>query len=287
MDRVQRSRLAEPADGRVLPRMRGQVARIGSLGIGRARLEPGWRWSIDIKPTVGTEWCMVHHVQVLLTGRFGVRMDDGEEHLFEPGDMFDIPPGHDTFVVGDEPVDLLDISGTVGDFGLPAARTRTLATLLMTDVVGSTDILARVGDRAWKQLLGDHDRIVRAEMARAGGAEIDTTGDGFLAEFASAGAALDAALRICAATRAIEVTVRVGVHTGEIERVENNVRGLAVHTVARVMAAAGASEVLTTLPTTLLVGSREFAYGSRGSQQLKGLPAPIELFVVRRAVSGA
>jgi class 3 adenylate cyclase len=280
MARLQRARLTAPVDGRVLPRMRGQLARIGSLGIGRAQLDPGWRWSVDIKPAVGTEWCMVHHVQVLLAGRLGARMDDGEEAVFEPGDMFDIPPGHDTWVVGDEPVDLLDISGTVGDFGLPAARTRTLATLLMTDIVGSTDVLARIGDRAWKQLLGDHDRTLRAEIARGGGAEIDATGDGFLAEFASAATALEAALRICASIKAIGISVRVGVHTGEIERVEGNVRGLAVHATARVMAAAGSSEVLTTLATTLLTEPGAFTFTTRGPQLLKGLPAPIELFEV-------
>jgi class 3 adenylate cyclase len=260
--------------------MEGQLARVGPLAIGRAQLTPGWRWSEDIKPSVGTELCMVHHVHVLLSGRFGVRMDDGEEAIFEPGEVFDIPPRHDAWVVGDEVVDLLDISGNVGEFGLPAARTRTLATLLMTDIVGSTDILARIGDRAWKQRLADHDRVVRTELRRAGGLEIDTTGDGFLAEFTSAAAALDGGLRIAAAVEAIDLAVRVGVHTGEIERADGNVRGLAVHTTARVMAAAGASEVLTTLMTRLLVEPDAFEFSSRGQQRLKGLPGPIELFAV-------
>jgi len=280
MGRIKRASLTDPGHGRALPRLHGQLARIGSLGIGRAQLAPGWRWSEDVKPAVGTEWCMVHHVQVLLAGRFAVRMDDGEEAAFEAGDVFDLPPGHDAWVVGAAPVDILDISGNVGDFGLPAARTRTLATLLMTDIVGSTNILARVGDQAWKQQLGDHDRIVRAEIGRAGGIEIDTTGDGFLAEFTSAAGALETALRTCTSIEAIGVTVRVGVHTGEIERVDGNVRGLAVHTTARVMAAAGPSEVLTTLTTTLLAQPGAFTFTSVGTRELKGLPAPIELFRV-------
>jgi len=225
---------------------------------------------------------MIHHVHVLLAGRLGARLDDGEEASFEPGDVFEIPPGHDAWVIGDDPVDILDVSGNVGDFGLPATRSRAVATLLMTDIVGSTDTLARIGDRAWAQLLADHDRIVRSELRRTGGVEIDTTGDGFLAEYVSAVAALDAALRIAAAVEAAGVRVRAGVHTGEIERADGDIRGLAVHTVARVMAAAGPSEVLTTPMTRLLVEPGMFVFTTRGEQALKGLPEPLELSTVTR-----
>src|SRR5574338_1115228 len=208
MPRLKRASLNLPDARRPLPRTAASLVQIGPLGVGRAVLEPGWLWSEDIKPTVGTAQCMVHHTHVLLAGRFAVRMDDGEEATFEPGDVFDIPPGHDAWVVGDEQVDLLDIAGNVAEFGLPAAQTRSIATLLMTDIVGSTEALARVGDRAWKQHLADHDRLIRAEIARAGGSEIDTTGDGFLAEFASAAAALECALRISGAVEALDLRIR-------------------------------------------------------------------------------
>jgi class 3 adenylate cyclase len=282
MSRFHRSSLNDPAARRELPRQSGAVARVGPLVVGRGHLEPGWRWSVDIRPIVGTSSCMLHHVHVLLGGRLGVRLDDGEEASFAAGDVFDIPPGHDAWVIGDEPVELLDMSGNVADYGLPAARSRAVATLLMTDIVGSTDMLARIGDRAWKQVLADHDRIVRAELQRSGGLEIDTTGDGFLAEFVSAAAALDAALRMAEAVEGAGLRIRTGVHTGEIERVEGDVRGLAVHTVARVMAAAGPSEVLTTLMTRLLVEPGAFVFTSRGEQALKGLPAPVEVYAVER-----
>ena len=282
VSRFQRSSLNDPAARRELPRYVGELARVGPLEIGRARLEPGWCWSVDVRPVVGTSSCMLHHVHVLLAGRLGARLDDGEEASFQPGDVFDIPPGHDAWVIGDEAVEILDVSGNVADYGLPASRSRAIATLLMTDIVGSTDTLARIGDSAWKQLLADHDRMVRSELRRSGGLEIDTTGDGFLAEYASAVAALDAALRISDAVEGAGLRIRAGVHTGEIERVDGDIRGLAVHTVARVMAAAGPSEVLTTLMTRMLVEPGRFMFTSRGEQTLKGLPGPIELSIVAR-----
>jgi class 3 adenylate cyclase len=280
--RFVRSSLNDAASRRELPRYVGSLARVGPLTVGRAELEPGWSWSVDVKPVVGTTWCMVHHVHVLLAGRLGARLEDGEEATFEPGDVFELPPGHDAWVIGDDPVAILDISGNVTDFGLPAPRSRALATLLMTDIVGSTDTLAGIGDRAWTQRLGDHDRIIRSELRRSGGTEVNTTGDGFLAEFASAAAALDAALRMTAGIEAAGLRIRAGVHTGEIERGDGTILGLAVHTAARVMAAAGASEVLTTGTTRMLVEPGAFDFTSRGEHELKGLPAPIELFEVAR-----
>jgi class 3 adenylate cyclase len=283
MGRLTRTSLSVPNTGRALGRAEGAIASAGALVVGRAWLQPGWRWSIDVKPVAGTSSCMVHHVQIVLAGRIAVRLDDGEEAAFEPGDVFEIPPGHDSWVIGDEPADLLDISGNVGEFGLPAVSARSVLTLLMTDIVGSTEMLARLGDAAWKQLLADHDRLVRSELRRARGVEIATTGDGFLAEFDSAASALDCALRLCRDVEAIGLRIRVGVHTGEVERVAGNVRGLAVHTVARVMSAAGASEVLATMTTRLLAAGTTFAFEERGAQALKGLPTPIELFAVRPA----
>jgi class 3 adenylate cyclase len=224
---------------------------------------------------------MVHHVHVLLAGQFAVRLDDGDEAVFEAGDVFEIPPGHDAWVVGDDSVDLLDISGNVGEFGLPALTSRVVSTVLMTDIVGSTETLARVGDQAWKQTLADHDRVVRSELRRSRGREIATTGDGFLAEFESAAGALECALRIRDAVEALGIRVRIGVHTGELERVDGDIRGLAVHTTARVMSRAGPSQVVATTTTRLLSAGSSVAFEPLGEHQLKGLPAAIELFEVR------
>ncbi|HET9853230.1 MAG TPA: adenylate/guanylate cyclase domain-containing protein [Candidatus Limnocylindrales bacterium] len=286
MPKLTSANLADPVHSRQIGRGVGAMNPIGPLVVGRAQLQPGWRWSEDLRPIVGTESCMVHHLQVLLAGRLAVRMDDGEEAVFGPLDTFEILPGHDTWVVGDEPVDILDISGNVEDFGLPATTSRAVATLLMSDIVDSTLNLARTGDKVWRQTLADHDRVVRMELRRGQGREIATTGDGFLAEFSSAGAALGCALRVRDAVRGLGIEVRVGVHTGEIERAGEDVRGLTVHATARVMSAAGASEVLTTMITRLLCAAGPFVFEDRGQHQLKGLPAPLELFGVRQAGDG-
>lgn len=267
---------------RSLGRGVGGYVDIGGLEIGRAVLEPGWRWSIDVKPIVGTPSCEVHHVQLILSGRFGVRMDSGEEGEFGAGEVVDIPPGHDTFVVGDAPVVLIALSGNVSDFALPASRARTVLTMLMTDIVGSTETAARIGDTAWKQRLGDHNRIVRAQLERFGGREVDTTGDGFLVAFGSAEAGLRAALSICAAVAAVGVEIRAGVHTGEVDVLDGgDLRGIAVHETARIMAAAPAGTVYASGIARALAAASALRFRSTGSHTLKGFPEPVELFEVQ------
>jgi class 3 adenylate cyclase len=130
---------------------------------------------------------------------------DGSVHEFGPNDVMDIPPGHDAWVVGDEPGDLLDISGNVSDFGLPTSRARALASILMADIVGSTRMASELGDAAWKQRLAEHNRAVRRRFERFGGREIVTSGDGFLAVFESAEAALRCALAARDATRELGI----------------------------------------------------------------------------------
>jgi class 3 adenylate cyclase len=280
MTRIRRKSLDRPDESRQFPHVSGALVRIGPLAIGRARLEPGWRWSTSIKPAVGTTWCGIRHLHVLIAGRFGIEMDDGERAEFMPGDVFDLPPGHDAWVIGDEAVDLMDIGGNVGDFGLAAAPGRVVATILMTDIVGSTAIAERQGDRAWQQTLTDHNRVVRAQLARFRGREVDTTGDGFLATFESAVAAIRCGGAIRQAVRDAGVEVRVGIHTGEIEVQADDVAGLAVHATARVMALAGASEVLVSSVTRTLAEGSGLQLVERGAHVLKGFSSPIEVFAL-------
>jgi class 3 adenylate cyclase len=280
MTRIRRKNLDRPDDARQFPHLSGAVVRIGPLEIGRARLEPGWRWSTSIKPAVGTAWCEAHHLHLLLAGRFGVAMDDGEHAEFARGDVFDVPPGHDAWVVGDEVVDLIDIGGTAGSFGLPAAPGRLVTTILMTDIVGSTAIAEHQGDRAWHQTLADHNRLVRAQLARFRGREVNTTGDGFLATFDSAVSAIRCGGAICEAVRDTGVEVRVGIHTGEVDVRADDVAGLAVHAAARVMALAGASEVFVSSITRSLVEASGLELVPRGAHVLKGFSSPIEVFVL-------
>jgi class 3 adenylate cyclase len=281
MTRLEHASLLDPANQRPLSRAIGAAARVGGLAIGRAILEPGWRWSEDVKPIVGTEWCEAHHLHILVSGRFAVRLADSAEVAeFVAGDVFDIPPRHDAWVVGDERADLIDVSGNVGQFGEPPALARQVVTMLMTDIVDSTPTASRLGDARWRQLLADHDRVVRNHIERFRGRELDTTGDGFFVSFDSAAAAVQCARAIRDAVRRLELQVRIGVHTGEIETTADGVRGIAIHTLARIMSAAGASEILVSPITKALTEGTDLAFVDRGPHSLKGITAPMELFSV-------
>ena len=279
--RITSKNLDDPDAFRDLGHGIGSFVDLGSVAIGRAVLEPGWRWSKDIQPLVGTASCQIHHLQLVLAGRFAVRMDDGEEQEFGPTSVIDIPPGHDAWVVGDQQAILVDMAGNVGDFALPASHARTVMTMLMTDIVDSTRTAAAIGDAAWKQRLGEHDRIVRRQLDRFGGREIKTTGDGFLAAFGSAEGALRAALAICGAMPGVGIQVRAGVHTGEVELLDGDLRGISVHSTARVMASAAAGTVLTSAVSRALAAGSGLQFISTGTHALKGLDEPMELFEVQ------
>lgn len=273
--------LDQPDEVRPLGHGTGAFIDLGAVAIGRAFLEPGWRWSTDIKPLVGTASCQIHHIQLVLAGRFAVRMDSGEEQVFGPATVIDIPPGHDAWVVGDEQVVLVDVAGNVADFALPASHARTVMTMLMTDIVDSTRMAAAIGDAAWKQRLAEHDRIVRHQLERFGGRVVKTTGDGFLAVFGSAEGALRAALAICGATPGVGIEIRAGVHTGEVEVLDGDLRGIAVHATARIMATAPARTLLTSAVSRALAVGSGLGFTSTGTHDLKGFDEPMELFEVQ------
>ena len=278
---IRRASLLDPANQRALSRGTGALASVGSLVIGRAILEPGWRWSIDVKPMVGTAWCERHHLHVLVRGRFAAQMAGAADpEVFAPGDVFDIPPIHDTWVVGDETVELFDVSGNSADFGLPTSSSRSVVTMLMSDIVDSTPLAARLGDATWKQTLADHDRVVRAAIARFGGREIDTTGDGFFVAFDSVAAALACATAMREAVRELGIRLRIGVHTGEIETTDAGVRGIAIHALARIMSAAQPSEVLVSPVVRTLSEGSGARFASRGPHPLKGIAEPMELYAL-------
>jgi class 3 adenylate cyclase len=191
-----------------------------------------------------------------------------------------LPAGHDAWVVGDEPLVLMDVSGNIADFALPASPARTVVTMLTTDIVDSTRTASQLGDAAWKQRLADHNRIVRRQLERFSGREIETTGDGFLAVFGSAEAALRAAMASRDAVRAAGLEIRAGVHTGEVELHEADIRGIQVHAVARIMSAAQSGSVLTSAVTHALAAASGIRFQSAGAHTLKGFDQPVELFEV-------
>jgi len=277
MRSIRRHSFNDPEGLRELPLLKVSLARIGSHTIGRGVVQPGWHWAEHLAPVMRTESCPVHHVQVLLSGRFAVRMDDGEEMEFQPGDVMDIPPGHDSWVVGDEPAELIDFAGNIDLLGLPREHERMVTTLLMTDIVDSTRAAGRLGDAAWKQVLADHNRLVRAQLLRFGGSEVNTTGDGFLATFRSAVAGLRCAAAILDALRDTGIEVRIGVHTGEVEPIGDDIGGVAVHAAARIMALAGPSEVFASAITVGLAEGSGLAFEGKGAREIKGLERPIEV----------
>jgi class 3 adenylate cyclase len=149
---------------------------------------------------------------------------------------------------------------------------RSLATVLFTDIVGSTHASARLGDRAWKALLERHHRFVRAMIGRYRGLEVDTAGDGFFATFDGPARAVRCAQAIVDAVRALDLEVRAGVHTGEVEIVDGKVGGIAVAIGARVGALAGASEVLVSQTVKDLTAGSGLVFEDAGDHELKGVP---------------
>jgi class 3 adenylate cyclase len=280
MGRIERKSVLEPDELRELPGLTLNLLRVGSLALGYGIVHPGFRWSTHLRKETDEPLCQIHHLQMLLSGRFAVEMDDGEYVEIGPNEVFDVPPGHDAWVLGDEPAVLLDFLGNIEQLGRPASKDRIVTTLLMTDIVDSTATASGLGDAAWKQQLGEHNRLVRARLERYLGQEVNTTGDGFLAMFASAVGAIRCAASIRDATAGIGLPVRIGVHTGEVELLPGDIGGLAVHAAARVMALGGASDVMVSSTARGLVEDGSLRFESRGAQRLKGLPNPLEVFAL-------
>ena len=167
---------------------------------------------------------------------------------------------------------------------LPAADPdRLLATVLFTDLVDSTGLAAGMGDRRWHRVLVEHQELVRRQLARFGGREVKTTGDGFLATFDGPARAIRAADAIGAGVRDQGLEVRAGLHTGEVELLGDDIGGIAVHTAARVLAKAGAGEILCSRTVKDLVAGSGFAFAERGTHRLKGVPDSWQLYAVEPA----
>jgi class 3 adenylate cyclase len=270
MAAVQRKSLRTPDERSAFPGGVTSEVHIGELVVGRTLVEPGWRWSTHVKPIVGTESCRMHHVGLILTGHLQSRLDDGTETLFGPDDVYDIPPGHDAWVVGDEAVDSIEWVGVHG-WAAPPHDERILATILITDIVESTATAERLGGRAWAQLLEEHNATIRRVLDRFRGRVVATTGDGVVAMFDGAERAVRAAVAVGAALGELRLAVRAGIHTGEVEVVPGNIRGVAVHIAARILALAQPGEVLVSGTTRDLVESGDLRFSDRGRHELKGI----------------
>jgi class 3 adenylate cyclase len=284
MARLQRKSLSTPDETRTFPNGKLEIFDLDDVVVGRTIFQPGWRWSKDVKEIAGTPSCQYHHLGVVISGTLHVVMDDGLTLEIGPDSAFEIPPGHDAWVVGDEPYVTIDYAG-MRSFARPTVGTgeRILGSILFTDVVDSTATLARVGDPAWRDLLRRHNELAQFELDRFRGRLIKQTGDGLLALFDGTERAVRCASAIAAGSAAIGLPIRAGIHTGEIERIPGDLRGVAVHMAARVMALAGPGEVLVSATTRDLLAGSELEFEDRGSHELKGLPGPRQLFALRTA----
>jgi class 3 adenylate cyclase len=261
------------------PLMRADAVEIGDFTVYREVDQPGWRWSTHHRNLVGTEWCEARHVGVAIAGRFGVLLRDGTSGEIGPDDVFEIPPGHDAWTIGDEPALVIEWTGfQAWSPPSPGIHERVLTTLLFTDLVDSTATVVRLGDRRWRETLSAHYEAARRELERFRGLEVETTGDGLLATFLSPAAALACADAIRTVAPREGVRVRAGIHVGEVERVGSGIRGAAVFEAARIVAAAKSDEILVSETARALATAAGLAFEDRGPHELKGFAGTRLLF---------
>jgi class 3 adenylate cyclase len=281
MARLQRKRFSEPSEVREAGRGRVEVVELDDVVVGRMIQEPGWRWSIDVKPIAGTDRCQYHHLGFAVSGRLRVEMPDGTEMEIGPGDVFEIPPGHEAWVPGDEPWVAIDFAGMRTYARPPDARNeRILASLLFTDIVDSTATAERLGEAAWRSLLGRHNEAAQQVVDRHRGSVVKFTGDGMLASFDGAERAVLAARDLRDRIGRIDLRVRQGLHTGEVEPIPGDLRGVAVHLAARVMSLAGPGEIFVSSTAYDLLDGSGFTFEDRGDFELKGFSGKRRVYAV-------
>ena len=206
---------------------------------------------------------------------------EGSRYLAQhiPGARYVELPGVDYLPwVGDQDAIVDEIQEFLTGVRPPPESDRVLATVLFTDVVGSTEQAARLGDHSWQELLERHHSLVRKELARFRGREVDTAGDGFLATFDGPARAIRCACSIRDGVRRLGIEIRAGLHTGEIEQKGAKISGIAVHIGARVVGTARASEVLVSSTVKDLVAGSGIRFADRGPHVLKGIPGEWHLF---------
>jgi class 3 adenylate cyclase len=258
--------------------------RLAGTVVSHHVLQPGWSWEAHAQAQAGTASCELYHRGVVLSGRMGVRTDEGEEVVIGPNQVFDLPPGHLTWVEGDEELVMIDWAGGAGFDVQPGESARVLATILFTDIVGSTEQARKAGDAAWKRTAAMHDDVVRTVLVRFGGREVETAGDSFLIVFDGAERAIRCGLALVEALAAVQVSIRVGIHSGEVAMTAEHVSGLAVHAAARILGEARPSEVLVSGTTRdLAEGAAGLEFEPRGPHRLKGLEREHDLFAAALA----
>jgi class 3 adenylate cyclase/pimeloyl-ACP methyl ester carboxylesterase len=240
-----------------------------------------WALSLDIDailPAIRAPTLVLHRRDVATVPADEVRR--GASLI--PGSRYVELPGADIYpIFGDTEAILAEIEEFLTGSRSAPDRDRTLASVLFTDIVGSTQLAQTLGDRRWRDLLEAHNTEVRRLLEQHGGVEVDTAGDGFFVTFLGPARALRCARAITEAVRHLGLEVRAGVHTGEVDRSSGVVTGIAVHIGARVAALATPSEVLTTSTVKDLVLGSELVFDDRGLHTLRGVPGQWRLYAVK------
>ncbi len=240
--------------------------------------------STDIEPVLPTI-----RVPTLVTHQTGDRyipVEIGREVAeMIPGARFVEYPGEDTYGWVEAP-GIEDVQEFLTGRRPDREADRVLATVMFTDIVGSTEHASRLGDIGWRGLLSEHNEVVRAAVARWRGSVIKSTGDGFLATFDGPARAVRCAYEIVQAVAELDLSLRAGLHTGECELVGSDVAGIAVHIAARVMVQAEAGEVLVSSTVKDLVAGSGLSFAERGSHELRGVPGAWSLYALESSSAG-
>jgi class 3 adenylate cyclase len=281
MSRVEVRELDEPEAVVSHPLGATNQVRLAQTVVSRHVLQPGWSWEEHAQPSAGTPSCELYHRGVVLSGRMGIRTDEGDELVVGPNQVFDLPPGHVTWVEGEDELVMVDWAGGAGFDPQSGGEARAMVTILFTDIVDSTARASDAGDDSWKRTVAMHDDVVRSVLPEFGGREIETAGDSFLVAFDNVERAIKCGLALVPALAAVDLPIRVGIHSGEVVMSPDDVRGLAVHAAARVVDEARGGEVLVSGTTRdLAEGATGLTFESRGRFSLKGLNREYELFSV-------
>jgi len=232
----------------------------------------------DIVPTIRVPTLVIHRTDAVTINVNGGRFL--AEHI--PGARYLELSGKDHIpFVGDNAGEIADaIQEFLTGSRAPVEIDRVLATVLFTDIVGSTERAATLGDSRWRKLLDDHHVTIRRNLTRFRGREVKTTGDGILATFDGPARGVRCACAIAEEIHSLGIDVRVGLHTGECEIMGDDVGGIAVHIGARVASLAGAGEVLVSRTVKDLVAGSGLRFADRGSQTLKGVPGDWQIYAV-------
>jgi len=282
MARLQSKPLGSPDEVRSFPNGRLEIFTLDDVVIGRTQFEPGWHWATDVRPIAGTASCQYHHLGVCISGRLGVRMDDGTTFEIGPDTVFDIPAGHDGWVIGDEAWITYDVAGMRAFGRASESDDRILATIVFTDVVDSTATAERLGDARWRALISELNEQCQFEVDRQRGRLVKTTGDGMIALFDSSERAIRCATASIEHARTLGLGLRAGMHTGEVELSSGDVRGLAVHVAARIMGFAGDGDVTLSSTTRELLADTGLAFHDLGEHELKGISGPRRVYALEK-----